>query len=176
MTFFRARVKRDERGAALVLAIAFMLVIGGIASSLLPAIISGVNGRTVLDRARNREYAADGAIELAIAQVRARMTTGNQAVQPCPLPAQPPEAFPPAPPLDSVTIQVTCSYVATLASGHYQRNALFTAKCASVQPPECLTTTDVIIRAQVNFASPSILSDSSIVVSRTYIQSWSVNA
>jgi hypothetical protein len=177
MKSLRARVQRDERGAALVLAIAFMLVVGGIGASLLPAINSGVNNRTQLDRARNREYAADGAIEAAIAKVRTRMTTGNEggATLPCPLPSSPPEAFP-SHTLASVAIQVTCTYVATLASGHYQRNAVFTAKCASVQTPACPDTSAVIIRAQVNFASPSILSDPSITVIRTYVQSWSVNA
>ena len=71
MRRLRDRARRDERGATLILAIAFLVVIGGISSAVISSVTSGFNGRTVLDQVRNRQYAADGGVEYAIAQVRA---------------------------------------------------------------------------------------------------------
>jgi hypothetical protein len=166
---------QGESGAALILAIAFLVMMTGIGAAVLASVNSGMNNRIVLDRGRNREYAADGAVESAITTVRSRMTNG-QGVQPCPTPPSAPETLP-AQTLETppVTIAVDCSYVPTLASGHYQRNVVFSAHCATVQQPNCPSTSAVIIRAQVNFASASLLSDSTINVTRTYVQSWSVN-
>src|SRR4051812_38087438 len=59
-----------ESGAALVLAIGFVIVIGAVSASLFTTLNTGSNGRVILDRARDRQYAADGAIQSAIAQVR----------------------------------------------------------------------------------------------------------
>src|SRR5690242_16372804 len=66
----RGRIRRDERGASLVLALAFMLVIGAISGAVLASVASGLNSRSTLDVARNREYAADGLVDFAIAQAR----------------------------------------------------------------------------------------------------------
>jgi type II secretory pathway component PulK len=61
----------DERGAALILAVGVMLLVGLISGSLLAYITTSVQGRSDLDTIRNRQYAADAAIEYAIDQVRA---------------------------------------------------------------------------------------------------------
>jgi hypothetical protein len=165
----RARIswtRRDEQGAVLILAIAFLLVVGGIGAAVVSSVRTGLNDRIALDQVRNRQYAADAGIETAIAATRFRMTSGN-AASPCPSPQT-------VVTVDSVPIRVACTYVATTASGYLQRNIVLTAQCSAVQQPQC-PNTGVIVRAQVNFASPSILADPSITVTRTYIQSWSVN-
>jgi hypothetical protein len=163
-----SRVKHDESGATLLLAIAFMVVVGLIGGGVITLVSSATNGRVALDRARNREYAADGAIEGAIAQVRLNMTSG-QAATPC-------NTLPPSPTMNGVQVRVTCTFAPAITTTRYlQRNVIFTAQCAAVSAPVC-PDTNVIIRAQVNYASPSVLSDPSITVDHTYIQSWSVNS
>ena len=62
----KVRRMEGERGASLILAIVFMVVIGAISAAVLATTTSGLQDRVVLDQARNREYAADGAIEIAI--------------------------------------------------------------------------------------------------------------
>ena len=66
----RPRREHEDRGAALLLAVGFVVVIGAIAGGLAGLATSGVNNRVTLEQVRNREYAADGAIENAISQVR----------------------------------------------------------------------------------------------------------
>ena len=152
---------RGERGAALVLAIAFMLVVGAVGSAVVTSLASGVNGRVVLDHARDRQYAADGAIEAAIAQVRGQGATGA-GMAGCTA------AIPPGSTLNNVKIRVDCANVPTfLAHGVLERNALFTA-CLDKGTP-CNDAT-AIIRAQVNFETPA----ATTVITRTWIQSWNV--
>ena len=166
-----SRRLHGESGAALLLAIAFLVVIAGISGAVMSSVTSGLNNRTALDQVRNRQYAADGAIEAAIADVRARMTSG-QAQTPCATALPTHTLEDPA-----ITIQVDCTFVPQpTRSGYFQRNVIFAAHCASAQPPQCPNTTGTIIRAQVNFASDAVLDAPSIAVSRTYVQSWSVNA
>ena len=57
---------QGERGASLLLAIVFMVVVGAISAAVLATTASGLQDRVALDQARNREYAADGAIETAV--------------------------------------------------------------------------------------------------------------
>ena len=76
MTGTGRMAKDDERGASLILAIVFMVVVGGIVGGTLAMVSSGLKNRAQLDQARDREYAADGAIEYAIAQVRTTGGTG----------------------------------------------------------------------------------------------------
>ena len=71
-----SRARRDERGASLILAIAFMLTVGGIGAAVVSSVTSGLAGRAVLDTVRNRQYDADAGVERAIAAVRAKAVPG----------------------------------------------------------------------------------------------------
>jgi Tfp pilus assembly protein PilX len=158
-----SRPTHDERGASLVLAIVFMVVVGAIGGGMLASLASSQYNRNDFDLARNREYAADGAIEAAVAQMRARMTNGST-----------PYCVSSSQTLNSVPITVACTYTQTpTLSGFLQRNATFSAKCTSTQPPIC-PNTGVIIRAQVNFESTSPSTANPITVSHTFVQSWTV--
>jgi Tfp pilus assembly protein PilX len=60
-----------DRGAALVVAVAFVLMIGTIMAGLTSMVTSGLDNRIALEELRDRQYAADGAVEAAIASTRA---------------------------------------------------------------------------------------------------------
>jgi Tfp pilus assembly protein PilX len=157
--------RRDERGAALVLAIAFMVVIGAIAIATLSLITSGLNNRRTLDEVRDREYGADAAIEYAIAHVRTKSTpTGGPGIESCAT------GLPASYAIDGAQYHVDCqNALASTLDGFMQRNVIFSA-CKGTST---CTSSNEIIRAQVNFqaigggASP-------VVVTRTWVQSWSV--
>ena len=159
-----ARGQRDERGASLILAIAFLVVIGGISAAVISSVTSGLHDRTVLDGARNREYAADSAIEQSIVRVRGLATPG---VTDC-------ATGDVWPALDSYTIRVDCINVPAVAVGaggdlFSQNDVIFTA-CVNTGVTCSDAHNNVIIRAQVNFqgASPSPV--------KTYVQAWSVDS
>ena len=115
--------RRDEAGATLVLVLAFLVLIGVVGSAMLSSVTSGLNGRQSLDAVRDREYAADGAIESAIATVRDRMTGAGSALFPCANPL-------PSTTLNQITVQVDCTYTpAMTTSGYWQRNVIFIAHC-----------------------------------------------
>ena len=125
-----SRIRRDEAGATLLFVIGFMLLIGFMTTGLVTQIASSSHTRLSLDTARNREYAADAAIEADIGQVRSNMT-GGQALSPCP------GALRLNPGLNNVPVQVDCSYPATgypgiTLSGFVQRNVVF--KACVLQP------------------------------------------
>jgi Tfp pilus assembly protein PilX len=165
VTGLTARVRADERGASLVLAIAFLVVIGAIAMATLSLITSGLNNRRTLDDIRDREYGADAAIEYAIAHLRTKTSpTGGPGIEDC-------EAGLPASySIDGASYHVDCqNALASTLDGFMQRNVIFFA-CEGTS--DC-TAENEIIRAQVNFqaigggAAP-------VVVTRTWVQSWSV--
>ncbi len=158
-----ARVRADESGAALVLAIAFLVVIGVICSATLASITSSLHNRQSLDAARDREYAADGGIEYAIAEVR---PIGGQGPA---LAAAQNDCTPTTHAFDfsvgANAIHVNCTNVPTTTyTGFVQRNVIFTA-CAGTS--DCTDAT-AIVRAQVNYQALNN------VVTGTTIQSWSV--
>jgi Tfp pilus assembly protein PilX len=161
----------DERGAALILAIAFMVLVGVIGAALLGATTSGLHNRQALERTRDKEYAADAAIESAITQVRTLAAPGPalHTCGPYPLAAGSVSAGAPA-------IQVDCAGVPTLTiRGLLQRNVLFTS-CLQSDVDTATGTckpSSVIIRALVNFETSG--SGSAIVVTHTTVQTWSVN-
>jgi hypothetical protein len=169
-----SRRLRGERGASLILAIAFLVVVGGVSAAALSSVSSGINDRVVLDQARDRQYAADAGIVTAIGMVRNNMTSGS-ALTPC-IPNTN-FTFNSGSSPSGIGIQVSCNYVPNVTQGSLflQRNVVFSAQCATGQGPKC-PSGNVVIRAQVNFASPSIATDQSISVTRTYVQAWSVNA
>lgn len=66
-----------DRGAALIIAIGFVVMIGAIAAGLTSMVTSGVGNRIALERLRDRQYAADGAIEDAVATMRVSLDAGK---------------------------------------------------------------------------------------------------
>lgn len=152
------------------MAIAFVLLVGAISGGLVSLAASGLANRNTLQVLRNRQYAADAAIEQAIATVRTLTCTST-----------------PTPLVDSsvngVAIRVdwvnACGVVqggdreatATAAGSDgivvAQRNVVFSA-CLSTGSP-CVPA-DVIIRASVNFQQAH-----GATVTRTFVQTWSVN-
>ena len=64
--------RSSDRGSTLLIAIGFVMMIGTIAAGLASLVISATDDRGTLVELRNTEYAADGAIEAAIAEVRGR--------------------------------------------------------------------------------------------------------
>ena len=160
----RPRREHEDRGAALLLAVGFVVMIGAIAGGLAGLATSGVNNRTTLELVRNREYAADGAIENAISQVRL-LTCASAS------------GFITDASMNSIPIRVdwvnACGVVqSTDGTVVSQRNVIFSA-CLNIGSP-CLDTAvppvPVIIRSQVNFQQGLVGA-----VTKTYVQSWSVN-
>ena len=169
----RGRVCCDDRGAALILALGFVLMAGVVSAALLSFITTSVSHRPQLDAVRNRQYAADAAVEHAIAQVRALASPGETSCGPYTYPSAPSPAS-----INGVRIHVDCRntpgsvIVGSLILG--QRNVVFTS-CLYTGTGTGAPCTDstTIIRAQVNFQAPP---GSPVTVTRTYIQSWSVNS
>ena len=169
----RSRLIRqhDERGASLVLAIVFMVVVGAIGSSVVASVSSGIRSGTSLATARNREYAADAAIETAIARVRVQTANNTTTcASPLGIPFENPQ----------VLVHVDCANTPAVVAQPggtlvAQNNVIFTACLQSGPPPgaACNTVTGpagngTIISAAVNFQ----LNGSTVA---THVLSWSVN-
>jgi hypothetical protein len=169
-TLVRRRVRRDEQGAALILAIAFMLVAGLLSAAILPHLRSSALDRSVLDQVRNRQYDADYAIERSIARVRA--VTPNPGTNPNECPASGDIWTGP----NGNQIRVNCANSPSVSpSGDgtpaSQANVTFVAcvnagtVCNAVRTSP---TYNVIVSAQVNFQTVG-------GVVQTFVQAWSVN-
>ena len=146
-----------DSGAALLLAIGFVMMVSVISAGLAALATSGLNNRNTLEQVRNSQYAADGAIEQAISQVRT-------------LTCSPPTGFLVDSSFSSGPIRVdwlnVCGSVTASDGTRYpQRNVVFSA-CPDLRA--VCDPANVIIRAQVNFEPDSG------TVTKTYIQSWSV--
>jgi Na+-translocating ferredoxin:NAD+ oxidoreductase RnfG subunit len=152
-----------DRGASLVMAIGFVVLIGSIAAGLSGLVTSSTNNRLTLTEVRDRQYAADGAIEEAITAVRSldRTTSGACSAS----------AGNRTTTINGYTVRVdwqnVCGVVRTVTGELVaQRNVVFSACVDSgVACPE----PGVILRAQVNFQQAA-----TGLVTRTWVQSWSV--
>jgi hypothetical protein len=157
---------RDERGAALLMAVGVMIMLGLLGAGLVGALTTSLDHRALLDAARNREYAADGAIEYAITQVR-QLTAPGPGQKAC---------GPYTHSLNGVSIHVDCiNSPRVTRTGLLQRDVIFVA-CenigATCDDSSSNTQLHTIIRAEVNFESAS---QSGTPVTATYLQTWSVN-
>ena len=160
----RTRPRHEDAGAALILAVGFVLMVGAITGGLASLATSSLNNRNTLETVRNREYAADGAIENAISQVRP-MTCASAS-------GSITDST-----VNSIAIRVdwvnACGAVQiTDGSVVSQRNVIFAA-CLNTGSPcsdSAVPAVPVIIRAQVNFQQAL-----GGAVTKTYVQSWSVN-
>jgi Tfp pilus assembly protein PilX len=159
----RSRIRsRSEQGAALVLAIGVMVVIGLMATTSLALITTSMHDRAALDPIRDRQYAADGAVESAIARVRTTASPGP-GLAPC----GGPYAYPA---LNNVAIHVDCVNAPTLTRGGFlQRDVIFTA---CIDAGVACTDSTAIVRTQINYEAAS---PTAPTITRTYVQSWSVN-
>jgi type II secretory pathway pseudopilin PulG len=164
VTTTRPRPQHADSGASLILAIGFVLVIGLIGGALAMLVTSGLGNRTTLQKLRNTQYSADGAIEQAISQVRGlTCTTPSGSI-----------ADTAATKLNSIAIRVDwvtdCTGMIQGADGTFltQRDVIFTA-CSDTGTP--CDPARAIIRAQVNFQQQV----AGGAVTKTYVLSWSVN-
>ena len=103
----RTRRGRGEAGATLILAIAFLVVIGGIGAAVISSVASGINNRRTLDQVRDRQYAADGGVEYAIAKVRALPLPGGPGFADCGGPVNIDHYNPPS--LNGINIRIDCA-------------------------------------------------------------------
>lgn len=153
-----------DRGAALILTIGFVVMVGAISAGLAALVTSSLNNRGTLEVVRNRQYAADGAIEEAITRVRFQ---GGAPLTAC---SSPDGSI--VDTLNGIAVRVdwhnSCGAV-TASDGSIvaQRNVIFTS-CPNIG--SVCATANVIIRAQVNFEQAG-----SGAVTKTFVQSWSVN-
>ena len=157
------------------MAVGFVLAIGLIGGGLASLATSGLSNRTTLQVLRNRQYAADGAIEQAISAARLRTCSVIELASGVDGPT--------LSTMNGIAIRVdwvnACGIVqsgergatATAAGSDgtvvAQRNVIFSA-CVSTGAT--CDPSKVIIRAQVNFEQIG-----SGAVTKTYVQSWSVN-
>lgn len=158
-------VTTRDRGASLILAIGFVLLIGLIVGALTTLIASSANNRVSLVKLRDRQYAAEAGIEDAIVNIR---TALDAAVSPqvyeipvCGWTSS----------LNGVDVRVDCTRAINAVASEdgdvvAQHNVVFVA-CVDTGS-ECNADRPVI-RAQVNFEKR--FTDA---VTKTYIQSWSV--
>ena len=165
MKLRRLRRPRDERGASLVLAIVFMVVVGAVGGGLLASISSGLHDGVALAQASSRDYAADAAIEGAIARVRLLGASSTSC------------GGPDTRTTNGVSIHVDCTSVPTVAglsSGSLalQKDVRFNACLTSavVSGTTCPSASTWIITAEVNFQAAA--SGPGVT---TYVLSWSVN-
>jgi type II secretory pathway pseudopilin PulG len=157
----RSHRYHEDSGAALLLAVGFVLMISAVAGGLTALATSSLNNRQTLEQLRNREYAADGAIESAVSQAR---------VQPC----SSGSGFIVDGTMNGVSIRVdwvnSCGLSVTSSDGTpvAQRNVLFSA-CENDTTGAVCAENKIIIRARINFE------ESSTGVTKTRVQAWSVN-
>jgi hypothetical protein len=164
VTARRAHPQNRDAGASIILAIAFVVMIGAISAGLAALVTSSLNNRGSLELVRDRQYAADGAIEHAISQVRLEPGPSLAAC------ASAPDSL--VDTLNGITIRVDWLNACGVVRGSdgtvvAQRNVIFSA---CLDPGVECPNVDVIVRAQVNFERAA-----SGAVTNTFVQSWSVN-
>lgn len=171
MTRTALTTKRNDEGAALLMVLGFVVLVSAITGGLLSYLSTTVKHRVPLDAIRAREYAADGAIEDAITRVRSLAHPGSDPCGNGPGNVSGHYVLT----LNATTIRVNCTTANTAVIGGatvlQQTNIVFTA---CVEAGVNCTDGTAIIRAQVNYEMPVVQSGPD-VVTRTYIQSWSVN-
>jgi hypothetical protein len=164
------KTSKDE-GAALLLVLGFVVFMSAITGGLVSYLSTTIKHRVPLDAIRAREYAADGAIEFAIGRVRALPNPGKQNCATGTVGGHYSHT------LNATDIRVNCRNANTtpvIVDGNplQQTNIVFTA---CVETGVDCDDSNVIIQAQVNFQMPLVPAGHAVLVSHTYIQSWSVS-
>ena len=151
-----------DRGAALVVAIGFVVMIGMIGAGLTSMISSGVGNRARLEVVRDRQYAADGAIETEIATMVSELPGGSVACGDTRTSTVSANGL-----AIRVEAFVTCGAVrGDSGAPEVQRSTVFTA---CVDPGGPCPADDVILRALVGFDQAT---DGTVL--HTSVHSWSV--
>lgn len=99
----------DETGAILLLALMFMVATSLVVTGLLAWSGNDITNIGHLKASRNTDYAAQGAIEAAIWNLRFSPTPANVAGEPCPNPAASSVNTYPAPAVNGQSIYVWCT-------------------------------------------------------------------
>jgi hypothetical protein len=158
--------RSSERGAALILALAVMVAIGGVLSGLTIFMSSSSRSSASLQDTRNQLYAADGAIEQSIRAVQQNTTLNGLVGAVCPAPIQPSYAA------NGFTVYIACAGQPAAALQGTQavlyRNVLFTA-CEVPLVSNACPIESVIISAKVNFPT-----NAAGTITGAFVQSWSV--
>jgi hypothetical protein len=153
-----------ERGAALILALAVMMAIGGVLAGLSYFISTSTRSSIALEATRDELYAADGAVESAIRAVQ--QNTNGLLGSTCPSQVVSPFVA------NGEQVWVTCAgEPATTISNNQvviERNVVLTA-CAVEPAAGACPANAVLIRAKVNFPT-----NAAGVVTGAFVQSWSV--
>ena len=167
-TAFVASRARGDRGASLVLALAVMLAMSGIIGGLVTFVTTSDRVAVNLTLKRNRQYAADGAVEQAIRAVQTDTTMNGLLGTTCPFASG---HFNPAAPINGVSIRVDCAGAAVpvldgLNRVVLERNVVF---LACVDMNVACTDATAILRAKVNFPT-----NAAGALIGSFVQSWSV--
>jgi Tfp pilus assembly protein PilX len=160
----RPHPSHDDRGAALIIAIGFMVLVGFIVGGLAALISSGVGDSVILTNIRDRQYAADAAVQQGIVQVRAALAANTNANW-CTDPAAHTYND-----VNGTNIRLGCTQTVklTFSNGtlYTQRNVIFEA-CTDTATVCNDASKTLVLRAEVNFSTVS-------GATSTFIQSWSV--
>jgi hypothetical protein len=144
----------SERGAILILALSFVVVVSVIVAALSTWAINGLNSTTNFNTARSLDYAASGATEIAIQSIRYTPLVGTvQNPSGTIVPLGPswcwgngPKSTAPA--INGITITVWCSTVENLASSS-TRLVTFYACRSSTSESVCINRP--VLQAEVSF-------------------------
>ena len=164
----------DERGAALLLAIGVMIMVGLITAGILSFVTTSVRGRASLDAIRSRQYAADAAVETDVARVRALNTGAGTAV--CSTTLSGVTRYTNYAAVNGVRIRVECAnrptfvWNPTTLELYQLRNVSFIACLQSAAIPCPVAQTIVSAQVSYEFNPPS-----AVTATRAFVQSWSVN-
>jgi hypothetical protein len=153
---------QEERGAALILVLVTMVLLGLLSGGVATLLTSSLNGRAPLQSQRNAEYASDGAIEYAIAAER-MIPGAGPAITSCT------SNLPTNGLVSLFGLQIHLDCVDRLSFDLTQRDVIFSACLSSNAPGGTCSSVKVIIRADVFFDTTA--ND----VRGTQIRSWSVN-
>jgi hypothetical protein len=153
-----------------------MLVAGAIGAGVTTSVTSGLNASGVLATARDREYAAEGAIDDAVVHVRQTNPASSIGLTSCgpflyTLPLQGSK---------KIDIRVDCSPAPEVTADLSARNNVIFVACIDDHSNDACDATvgsaipaPAIIRTQINYQVSGTGPASQ--VTRTYAQAWSVN-
>ena len=136
------RLRADDDGGVLVLAVIFVFVVGLLGGAIATFASASLTQTTSLGNGRTQEYAAEGAIQVAIQRVRDLNTAAAAPGYGSPSTACPTTTvtIPATTGALSVSLKVMC--VVGQASVPFQRKIVFAACSSATSDANCLTGQD----------------------------------